>query len=281
MRRLDFRIFTASVLTIIVLFLISSTTNAQTTPAEVGVFEPFQVSPGSTIQVPVSIRGVKELYGVDFTLEFDSNLLQVVDADPVMEGVQAGLGDFLDPGLLLFNIVDNQAGTIRFTMAQYNPSEAKSGSGNLVVVTFEGVALGESPLEISAVSLATREGEEIESIGVSGSLVVSQDASTQAVTYTVLKQPTGLMVIKTETPAPVLTPSPSATLTSIISITEQVDEMNSNAEETEEINVREQGTDVPFLVSNWWLLLVMLLVVITIGILGFTKITRDSKGSKK
>jgi len=258
---------------------ISGYTFAQNAPAEVGVFDSYEVAPGATVQVPVSIRGVEGLYGVDVTLTFDPARVQVQDADAAMEGVQAALGNFLDPGLLLFNIVDNQAGTVRFTMAQYNPSEPKSGSGILLVITFSGVTPGESPLTVSAVSLSNREGEEIPSQGVNGSLVVNEGAPTQAATFPVVLQPTGLVVLKTFTPTPTYAPVPTATpqptSTPVLSAPASSGQELTAQSETSPTN----AASTPFLVRNWWIVLLLLLVVGLLGFFGYKKISRESKGN--
>ena len=279
MRRQYYRILLISALSFLLLYVFSDQALAQNGAAEVGVFEPFQVSPGSTVQVPVSIKGVEGLYGVDFTLKFDPEIIQIQDIDPTMDGIQSSLGDFLDPGLLLFNTADNEAGLLRFTMAQYNPSEPKSGSGNLLVITFKGVATGESPLEIIEVSLSTREGEEIASKSVSGSVLVKNDAPTQAVTYAVVSQPTSLVMLNTFTPTATYTAVPTATPRPIMTSSLSAEQPETGGVLIEQNTVNENGTGVPFLVENWWLLPVLLLVVVVIGIFGYRKITRDNKGS--
>lgn len=61
------------------------------------------------MQVAVSVWGIEELYAVDFDLAFDPAVVQLADADENLPGIQAGLGTFLDPGLLLFNDADSQS----------------------------------------------------------------------------------------------------------------------------------------------------------------------------
>jgi len=61
------------------------------------------------VQVAVSVWGIEELYAVDFALAFDPAVVQLADADENLPGIQAGLGTFLDPGLLLFNDADSQS----------------------------------------------------------------------------------------------------------------------------------------------------------------------------
>lgn len=244
-------------LTLCAVFSLTSLVNAQSGTAELGVFESYKVAPGSVIQVPISIRNVKDLYAIDFSLKFDPALLQVVDADPNTDGIQSSLGDFLDPGLLLYNLADNTAGTIHFVMSQYNPSEAKSGKGNILIVSFKGMAEGESPLEITSVTLSTREGIEIPCNGYNSNLVINAAAPTQAATIAVV-QPTGLIVVHTFTPTPTatITPIPSATPTpGKTSVeTKQPAGPTSTIDETEKPGY--------FLVENWWILLVLLVIVI-------------------
>ena len=81
---------------------------AQDTPAEVGVFDPIEVAPGEVVQVPISIRNVLDLYGVDLTIEFDPALVQVEDiiirngfagAHPVDAGRAVNQGVITLPGM--------------------------------------------------------------------------------------------------------------------------------------------------------------------------------------
>ncbi len=240
-----------------ILFSWSSIAYAQNETAELGVFENFQVSPGSSIQVPVSIRKVSNLYGVDFTLNFDPTIVKIVDDDPVTPGIQASLGGFLDPGLLLFNIADNENGTYRFTMSQYNPSEAKSGEGILVVINFTGIAVGESQISISSVELADRRGVAIPGNAVNATLSVSADAPTQAATIPVVVS-TNLIAIATftPTPTPTITPIPSKTPTALNKETEE-----KTVEGTSGNNPKASGSGY-FLVDHWWIVLILMVIVI-------------------
>ena len=235
---------------------------AQDTPAEVGVFDPIEVAPGEVVQVPISIRNIRDLYGVDVMLEFDPAVVQVIDADAANPGVQAALGDFLDPGLLLFNTADNTAGTYHFVMAQYNPSEPKSGQGVVVIVTFKGLKEGTSPLTIPALKLASREGIEIASEGVDGTLSVVAGAPTQAVTFAAVLT-TGLVELSTFTPTPT-TPPPTSTPQPTLEPTQpppaQTETNGGSVEKDEDTNT------TYWLVNNWWVILILLGLVISAGV---------------
>ena len=248
---------------LIALFLLTAVVDqpvfAQDDVAELGLFESQQAAPGTLIQVPVSVRNVSNAYGVDFILEFDPAILQVEDADPNTSGVQALLGNFLDPGLLLFNNADNNAGTYRFAMSQVNPSEPKSGEGDVVIITFKALAAGESGLEISYVMFGDREGMEIPSTGVNSTLLISESAPTQAVTYEVVDS-TAVIMVNTFTPTPTLTPTPLPTSTPKPTLTGTpvvvTDEGNDDVSE---------GSGASYwLVKNWWVVLVLLGVVIAL-----------------
>lgn len=263
---------------LLVVFLalgVFSKVNAQDGIAEVGVFEPLEVSPDSTIQVPVSIRNVNELYGIDITMQFDSEILEVVDMNTAMDGIQVGLGQFLDPGLLLFNNADNEDGSIRFTMSQYNPSEPKSGEGILLIITFKGIGEGQSPLKISSVLLSTGEGVEIPSTGIDSILTVKQDALIQDSTYEVANEE-GLLLIPTITPTPIPTSVPTQLATQAI---ENVPEPTKAASSTiiPGDNASQDGNKGYFLVNNWWIVLLLLIGVIGAGVFFYLKSTSNRK----
>lgn len=250
-------------ITICLIFLFSSPASAQNV-TEIGFFNPAQVSPGATIQVPVSVRNASELYALDITIKFDPTKLQVVDADPSMDGNQIGLGSFLDPGLLLFNIADNQSGTVHFAMSQYNPSEPKSGDGVLLVINFSGVSEGESSLSVSDLMCASREGNEIPSQAINSTLTVISGAPTQQATYPVVEL-TQIIVISTATP----TPLPTATKQPTITPTRQAASVEEVPTTVNNPKVEDQEKSDYFLVKNWWILLVLVTAVLAAGIVLF------------
>lgn len=262
-------------LTLILALSVPFGVSAQGELALVGVLESFQVSPGESIQVPVSVRNVKDLYALDFTLQFDPALVQVEDSDPLTPGIQSSLGDFLDPGLLLFNTADNTAGTIRFVMTQYNPSEAKSGEGIILVVNFSGVAQGESPLKITDVLLSTREGVAIPSQGVEAALTVIAGAPQQQVTYPVV-QATGLIIINTLTPTPAVTATPLPKVVYTVQPTAEKVEATANLEKSDNKEPQKEF----FLVENWWIVALLLVVAVSLGGIYLMKRNKKEEGGK-
>ena len=134
---------------------------------------------GGTSDVAVEIVDVEGLYGFDVQLSFDPAKVEVVDADPDKPGVQVSLGRMLDSGMSVRESADNVAGTIHYAMTQLNPSEAKSGTGNLIVIKLRGKAAGNTNLTITSVDLAKRDASAIPSSLQGGVVTVTAGASTQ------------------------------------------------------------------------------------------------------
>ena len=195
-------------LSILLLFAISFSSVLAQSSAQVGMFDGYQVAPGARVEVPIEIRGVVDLYAIDIELSFNPAMLGAEDADPSMDGVQPALGTFLDAGLLLYNNIDLENGTIRFAMSQMNPSEAKSGDGILLVVYFVGKTAGESFLTVNSVTLSDRMGNEIPSSGVAAAITVAEGAPAVTSTSIPVQNPTNVIVVPTLAP----TPTPTKTL---------------------------------------------------------------------
>lgn len=255
------------ILTLCMLLSLTSIATAQGGSAQVGVLEPAQVPLGASIQVPVSVDNVQDLYALDITLKFDPAVLQVEDADPSTPGIQLALGQFLDPGLMLFNSADNEAGTIRFAMSQYSPSEGKSGKGIVFIIRFVGKAEGETPLTVTELVLSDKNGVEIPSEGVDATLTVSAGAPTQAATYPVV-EPTGLIFLNTYTPTPFPTLTPIPTL--VPTKTPVIEKVNPTAVQSgTENGTGTNSSSGYFLANNWWIVLILLAVVIAAGVYYF------------
>lgn len=235
--------------------------------AKVGVFADLEIPLDARVEVPVEVRDVSELYAVDLTIRFDPEILQVEDANPDQAGVQPGLATFLDAGMTLFNIVDNETGTVRFVMSQINPSEGKSGSGNLLVLYFVGKQAGTSPVTVEAVELANRLGEAIPVSGVNAEIAVSEGAPEVVATPIPVQDQGQIIVIETLMPTatPTATPLPTAMPTAVVEAVETTDEpaeptavlaVGGDVDSGSEQEPEEQGNG-----SLWWLLALPLVII--------------------
>lgn len=206
------------ILALIIFLSIASGVYAQAAPVVVRI-NPVtaQVGVGQTIDLAVEVVNVQGMYGFDINLGFNPNAIEVVDADPTLPGLQVSLGTFLDPGFVILNQIDNAAGSLRFAMTQLNPSVAKSGTGNLVVVRFRGKqANALSEIKVNTAQIARIDGTKIPTSPTSGQIQVVQNIP--GPTLTSLPTQGAGILMPTNTPgAPISntpTPRPTAPMAS-------------------------------------------------------------------
>lgn len=232
--------------------------------ARVGVFADLEIPLNTRVEVPVEVRDVSELYAVDLTIRFDPEVLQVEDANPNQAGVQPGLATFLDAGMTLFNEVDNETGTVRFVMSQINPSEGKSGSGNLLVLYFVGKQAGTSQVTVEHAEASDRYGVAITLSGVDAEIVVSASAPEVVGTPIPVQDQAQILVIETLTPTPTPTVTPLATAVEATTAVEAaagvepaaVLEIGGDVDSGSEQQPEEQKNG-----SLWWLLGLPLVII--------------------
>jgi hypothetical protein len=124
--------------------------------------EQAQMAVGQTVDVSIEVQNVTDLYAIDVLLAYDPQAVEVIDLDPTLEGVQVGLGTFLEPGFVILNLVDNNLGRLRLAMTQLNPATPKSGDGALIVLRLRGkTTRAPTPIEVLTVKLASPAGVEI------------------------------------------------------------------------------------------------------------------------
>ncbi len=179
----------------------------------IGVFSDVVVAPDAVVEVPIEVKQAKGLFAVDIEMTFDPDIVTVQDADPDRPGVQLGLGDFLDPGLLLNNSVDNETGRIQFIMSQVNPSEPKDGDGVLLVLYLQGKREGETELRITKLQAADNRGLELPSGKVEARVSVEAGAPAPAATSIPVVNPTAAILLPTPQAQPTQTPPPGPTAT--------------------------------------------------------------------
>ncbi len=116
--------------------------------AQVAPVATFSLSPvsqsvvsGATFSVSIVLNtGGQPVYGVDINrLRFNPSLLQVVDSDTAVAGVQISPGSSM--ALNVANSVDNTNGTIQFSQVA-NPGSTFTGVGTIATITFRAVSSG-------------------------------------------------------------------------------------------------------------------------------------------
>jgi hypothetical protein len=179
-----------------------------------------QISDGGTAQLSVQVTDARGLYGFDLTVRYDPMTLAVVDASPDTPTLEVSPGTFLDDGTTVLNSVDHATGVIRFAMTQLNPSEAKSGSGTLIVFSVRAIRAGATGvLTVEKADLSDRDGLLISAALAGGRVVVAPAAQTTSVatsqptptpTPRLIAQQPAVTLLPTQTPNPT-SPPPTAT----------------------------------------------------------------------
>lgn len=139
--------------------------------------EVLTLRPGETGEVVIQVDGVTDLAGAEVHLEYDADLLEVVDADPETEGVQIAHGGFLPADFVAQNQVDLHEGRIDYAVARMPPHEPVSGDGPLATVTLRARGKGEGTLALRTILLADPNGNPIEADVVAGRVAVVVEVS--------------------------------------------------------------------------------------------------------
>jgi LysM repeat protein len=177
------------------------------------------IAVGESTTVTLQAANVDSLYGYQVQLAFDPAVLQVVDQDSAKAGVQVALGDFVQPDFVQQNNADNSTGRITCVVSQLAPTSPVSGSGNLLVITFEGKANGQSSITYTDLKLAKSDGTEIVAVTETAEVTVGSGGPTATPTSTATSTPTPTGTPATATPTPTGTPAtatPTPTPTSTL-----------------------------------------------------------------
>lgn len=154
-------------ITIFILSLIPAAvpSAAATTKASLDLrLESFKIKPGEETIVEVRVKDAAPVYGAEFTISFDPNILEVVDADAQAKGVQIAPGDFFDLSKSHFplqNHADNSEGSVRYAVSMLNPAPAAQGSGDMAKIAFRAKSPGQAGVRIETSTFGTRNGEAI------------------------------------------------------------------------------------------------------------------------
>ncbi len=111
---------------------------------------------GETATVQVWAEGVGGIYALFLEMGFDPLLVQVVDADPMAEGVQAAPGNLM--GLVLENKVE---GNRLVYHAAVQPDTAAKDFGTLAFLSLQAVAPGTTSLRMEQVMAQDEAGNPV------------------------------------------------------------------------------------------------------------------------
>jgi hypothetical protein len=174
-----------------------------------------QITVGGTLSVDIRIEDVTDLYYADVYVTFDPAVLEVVDVDPTVGGVQIEPGMFLGTGdTVIDNEVIQESGEVHFS--QVADDDPVSGDGVLAVITFRGKTAGSSSIIIDEVysELTDEDSDPIDASVEDGTITVTSDMQPTSATVTATAAAT---TATTPTPgsSPVETPPPTLKPTSM------------------------------------------------------------------
>jgi len=135
------------------------------------------LSLSGTGMTTLEVRDVADLYGVEFHLTFNPNLVEVQDADPTLPGVQIGVGSLFSGTqvAIAHNEASNIAGKVDF-VASLRGVSPFSGTEAVAVITWKGKTAGASPLTLVTTKLSDRNGQPRFHTPQNGEVVVGGSA---------------------------------------------------------------------------------------------------------
>jgi hypothetical protein len=147
--------------------------------------ESIQVAVGEMFSMDVRAENIANLYGFDATVRFDPAILEIVDADISVPGIQADLGDWLPASIhVVTNTADNSGGTLRIVASLVAPAPALAGSGDLIRIPFRAKAAGSTPVYLSALQLVDASAVIIPAEASDGEVTVTTDQGQDQATLT-------------------------------------------------------------------------------------------------
>lgn len=116
---------------------------------------------GESEEKIVQLDDVEDVYALEIQLEFDSLVLNVLDADGSQTGVQIRPGSCPQPGFVVVNEVNNVSGIIDYAITQINPQFPCDG-GDVAKIEFQCVGNGVSEVSFKSSTISDRDGIPIE-----------------------------------------------------------------------------------------------------------------------
>lgn len=99
-----------------------------------------------TVTAQLILENLEGLRAFEVKLTFDPAQVQVMDANPAMDGVQVGMGELFQDALVAVNKVDNTRGEILVAAAK--PSAEVTGNTDAIKFQLKGVTPGDGKITI-------------------------------------------------------------------------------------------------------------------------------------
>ena len=134
-----------------------------TTPTVYFSPNPVEVGWGLTRDVDIIGENLEGVYAVEIRVSFPNSLVQVVDSDPGVTGVQIRDGDIFSgfDTYLIQNSADNSTGIIEYIISITGSQVGMSGNAFIATIPFESLAIGSAVMSFIEVLLCERDGTSI------------------------------------------------------------------------------------------------------------------------
>jgi len=203
--------------------------------------ETINTQVGSEIEVSVVVRDVESLYGLEIRVLFDASLLQVVDVNPDLDGVQVAEGEFPHPDFVARNEADNADGVVWYVATQLNPRDPANGTGTVTTIRFSATAAGTAFLSFETAQLVDDRAVGMTAGTGGGQVIIASAAGDTPV-------PPPPTATRTITPSP--TPWPSSTTTHAPTIPVPTIDIFSSPTPTGEVTETPWPSDTPRLTDT-------------------------------
>ena len=181
-----------SLLAFVIPVLAQTSTVVKVSPAQTSV------AVGETVSVLINIENVTDLYSIELAISFDNALLEVIDANTAVPGVQITPGDFFIPDFPGGNaVVDN---SIEYAGTKIVPSLPVTGNGTLIRIDFRAKAEGEAHITLDSILLTNPIAGGINNTRQGGNILIGNNAPNPTATP---------IPAETLVPAATLAPTPS------------------------------------------------------------------------
>lgn len=152
------------------------------------------VNKDSRFNVTIQVSNIIDLYGYQFTLRFDPNILEAI-------GISSTEFLVIDNAsrIVVVNRINNTAGNLEYAETRIAVPRGVNGSGALAIIDFNSIANGISVLGLENVLLANSSANEIKVGVVNGSVNVGWVTTTTSSTTTTTFTPTTTLQTTTTT----------------------------------------------------------------------------------
>jgi hypothetical protein len=165
------------------------------------------IVPGETVSVSLIASSATDVHAVEFTVTFNSSVVQVVDADSISPGTQISPGVF--PGSTAVGLASTNSvsgASIHYRYELNTAGVESDGSGTMAIVQFEGVLPGTSVVSWDDVVFEDAQGNTFLAAGSGMTINVGQPVDTPTPAPSATNTP-----VATSTPSATPTPGGSAT----------------------------------------------------------------------